>query len=104
MKTTDFRSLAGAAAIGSAALLFSVSAIAHEPEKHASDAEAPDCAAMMDMNAEEMDQDDPVVQAMMEQCRGHMDAMDHGNGSDGTSDHADRHGGQAPPEPSRHEH
>ncbi len=104
MKTTCFRSLAGAAAIGSAALLFSGIAVAHEPEKHAKDAEAPDCAAMMDMKAEEMDQDDPIVQAMMEQCRGHMDTMDHGSGSDGTSDHAEGHGGQEPSEPSQHEH
>lgn len=101
MKTTCFRSLAGAAVIGSAALLFSVSAVAHEPEKHAKDAETPDCAAMLDMNADEMDQDDPIVQAMMQQCRDHIDSMDHGSMSEDGSDHAEGHGGE---KTSQHHH
>lgn len=105
MKTTDFRSLAGAAVIGGSAALFSLGAVAHEPEKHAKDAQAPDCSAMMDMKDENMDKDDPVVQAMMEQCRDHMDSMDHDSMSaDRSSDHADGHGEQEPSEPSQHEH
>lgn len=72
------------------ALLLALNASAHEPEKHAKNAEAPDCAALQHMNHDEMDKDDPVMQAMMEQCMSDMQAMDgHSESSEDTGHHGD---------------
>ncbi len=46
---------------------------AHSPEEHAQNGEDPNCAAMQTMDHSNMDMDDPVMQAMMEKCMGHMD-------------------------------
>lgn len=77
-------------------LILSLSASAHEPEKHAKNAEAPDCAAMQHTNPDEMDENDPVMQAMMEQCKSDMQAMnDHSESSEDTG----HHGADAQAEP-----
>jgi len=44
------------------------SAQAHEPKEHMKDAEKPDCTAMKNMDHSKMDMNDPVMQAMMQQC------------------------------------
>ncbi|MEQ8483982.1 MAG: hypothetical protein RIB46_06435 [Pseudomonadales bacterium] len=84
------------------ALLVSLSVAAHEPEKHAEGAQAPDCAAMKDMDSATMDKDDPVMQAMMEQCKGHMESMGHSKPS---ADSGQRdHGNEKASEGSAHDH
>lgn len=45
-----------------------LSAQAHDPKEHMKDAEKPDCAAMKNMDHSKMDMNDPVMQAMMQQC------------------------------------
>lgn len=105
MKNFHYRSLLCVAAIGGSVLLFSLGAGAHEPEKHAKkDAQAPDCNAMMDMQDGKMDNDDPVVQAMMEQCKDHMDSVDHRGMSEGNADQSDSHGRETSSESSQHKH
>ena len=47
------------------ALLLALSAQAHDPKEHMKEAQAPDCAAMKDMDHSKMDMKDPVMQAMM---------------------------------------
>lgn len=58
------------------ALLLALSAQAHEPKEHMN--EAPDCAAMKDMDHSKMDMKDPVMQAIMQRCMKamHLDAED----------------------------
>lgn len=105
MKLNHRRSrTAVAIAIGACISLYSLGAFAHAPEEHAKDAQAPDCSAMTEMNVEQMDKNDPVVQAMMEQCAGHMDAMDHGTMAGGNSDHTDGHNEEKPSESPEHQH
>ena len=50
------------------ALLLALSAQAHDPKEHMKEAQAPDCAAMKDMDHSKMDMKDPVMQAMMKKC------------------------------------
>jgi hypothetical protein len=67
MGTKLFRSLLAATAV-----LVTVPAMAHDPSEHMDTAEKPDCTAMNDRGHEEMNTNDPVVQAMMKKC---MNAM-----------------------------
>ena len=48
------------------------SAQAHEPKEHMKDAQKPDCTAMKNMDHNKMDMNDPVMQAMMQQCKNNM--------------------------------
>lgn len=50
------------------AMLLALSAQAHSPKEHMKEAQAPDCAAMKDMDHSKMDMNDPVMQAMMKKC------------------------------------
>ena len=63
MKTKRFTPIIAIAALGIA-----FSAQAHDPKEHMTDAEKPDCTAMKNMDHSEMDMNDPVMQAMMQQC------------------------------------
>jgi hypothetical protein len=63
MKIQHFAKIIGFAALGIA-----FSAQAHDPKEHMKDAEDPNCAAMKTMDHSKMDMNDPVMQAMMEQC------------------------------------
>jgi hypothetical protein len=63
MKTKIFTSI-----LTFSTLVFSLSAHAHDPKEHMQNAEKPDCAAMKNMDNSKMDMNDPVMQAMMEQC------------------------------------
>lgn len=73
--------------IGCAALSSALSAQAHDPKEHMKDAEKPDCTAMDSMDHSKMDMNDPVMQAMMQQC---MKGMHHNN--------SDKNEAQADPE------
>lgn len=64
-------------------LMLALSVQAHEPKEHMN--EAPDCAAMKDMDHSSMSMDDPVMQAMMQKC---MKAM-HQNEDDSHDDKTD---------------
>lgn len=61
-------------AVALSALAFTLSAQAHDPKEHMKVAEKPDCAAMKNMDHKNMDMNDPVMQAMMQQC---MKEMNH---------------------------
>ena len=53
------------------------SAFAHDAGMHMQDeSPAPDCAQMKDMDSKKMDKDDPLMKALMEQCKG---SMGHGD-------------------------
>ncbi|ALS99436.1 hypothetical protein [Lacimicrobium alkaliphilum] len=67
-----------------AILPYALSVHAHDPKEHMKNAEAPDCAAMKNMDHEEMDMNDPVMQAMMKKCM----KMMHHNEKDSHEDHA----------------
>lgn len=58
------------------ALGMSLSAQAHDPKEHMKDAEVPNCAPVVNMDLSEIDKDDPVMQAIMKQCRKHLDHAD----------------------------
>tara|TARA_R110001599_G_C12253838_1_gene659858 strand:+ start:2935 stop:3285 length:351 start_codon:yes stop_codon:yes gene_type:complete len=61
--------------IAISALLFALSAQAHDPKEHMQSAEQPDCTAMKDMDQTKMDMNDPVTQAMMQKCMKGMQGM-----------------------------
>lgn len=50
------------------AMLLALSAQAHDPKDHVTEAQAPDCSAMKGMDHSNMDVKDPVMQAMMQKC------------------------------------
>lgn len=50
------------------ALMLALSTQAHDPNEHANESQAPDCAAMESMDHTKMDMNDPVTQAMMQKC------------------------------------
>lgn len=82
MKTRLFISLAAIPA-----LLLAVAAEAHDPAEHMKNGESPDCAAMHDMDHSKMDMNDPVMQAMMQQCaedahQHEADSTEHGSQHD----------------------
>lgn len=54
-----------------------ISAQAHDPKEHMTDAEKPDCAAMKDMDHSKMDMNDPVTMAMMKKCKDSSQVEDH---------------------------
>ncbi|HCS27427.1 MAG TPA: hypothetical protein DIW43_08225 [Spongiibacteraceae bacterium] len=57
------------AAVWLLSLLFvSTATLAHSPDKHKKSPEKPKCEAMENMSQDEMNPDDPVVQAMMKKC------------------------------------
>jgi hypothetical protein len=49
---------------------YTINAYAHDPKEHAKEKEkqAPNCAAMQDMEKSKMDKSDPVMMAMMKKC------------------------------------
>ena len=49
---------------------YTINAHAHDPKEHAKENEkqAPNCAAMQDMEKDKMDKNDPVMMAMMKKC------------------------------------
>lgn len=57
---------------------------AHGGEEEPAINEAPNCEALKEMDSAGMGMDDPVMQAMMQQCE---------NDSEGTESHDDDHGG-----------
>ena len=67
-------------------LMASVSgAWAHSAEEHMKNAEEADCSAMEGMDMSNMDENDPVMQAMMKKCMKQMHASDDGDAS--TAEH-----------------
>lgn len=98
MKTLRYKFLAG-----TLVLVATMSAQAHAPEEYSKQAEKPNCAAMKDMDHSQMDRDDPVMMAMMQQC---MNAM-HQNENTSDKDHADDSGaarGKDAEVPANHQH
>ena len=99
-----FTRLVGALALGSILQV----AVAHDPAEHAKEvqdkAAGPDCAAMQDMDHSKMDMEDPIMQAMMSQCEGHMDhdQMEHMDGMSGM-DHRSTSDASSEP-PASHDH
>lgn len=73
------------------AMLLALSALAHDPKEHMKEAQAPDCAAMKDMDHSKMDMKDAVMQAMMQKCMKAMHKDEEGsheaNGDKGHHDH-----------------
>ena len=64
--------------LNTAALLFAVSAYSHAPELHKKEgAEKPQCAEFAKMDHSTMDMNDPIVQAMMVQCKDWLDDTHH---------------------------
>ncbi|MFT6914223.1 MAG: hypothetical protein ACJAWL_000511 [Motiliproteus sp.] len=61
------------------ALMLAFSAQAHSEKEHMKTAENPDCTAMSTMDQGDMDMNDPVVMAMMQQCMSDMSSMKHGS-------------------------
>ena len=55
-------------AITVASLFISTTVLAHDPSKHAATKEKPNCEAMHKMDSSDMDMNDPIMQAMMQQC------------------------------------
>ena len=53
-------------------LILSFSAQAHDPSEHMETAEKPDCTMMETMDHSNMDQSDPVMQAIMMKCMKNM--------------------------------
>lgn len=79
------------------ALMLALSAQAHNPEEHINKGEAPNCAAMKDMDHSKMDMNDTVMQAMMQKCMPKDEVMS----KDGDADH-DMEAGVK--KPSEHQH
>jgi len=65
------------------ALMLALSAQAHSPEEHINKGQAPNCAAMKDMDHSKIDMNDPVMQAMMQKCM----PQDEAASEDGHSSH-----------------
>ena len=51
-----------------AAMIWASATQAHDPSEHQGAAESPDCEKMKELDHSKMDMNDPVMQAMMEQC------------------------------------
>ncbi len=49
----------------------STTAFAHDPSEHKNDSEQPNCEALNTMDHTKMDVNDPIIQAIMEQCGTH---------------------------------
>jgi len=65
-------------------LLLPVSGHAHDPSLHTEKSEAPECAALEDMDIDEGNEDDPVVQALKKKCEAalHHEPESQNTGSD----------------------
>lgn len=50
-------------------LVATMQVTAHDPSEHMAGGEAPDCAAMHQPGAPNMNMNDPVAQAMMKKCK-----------------------------------
>ncbi len=80
MKKSVFKKLA---AYFISSLVFINASYAHEASKHKSkNGEKPKCAAMKNMDHSKMDENDPIMQAMMQQCMG-----DHHSDVENKDDH-----------------
>lgn len=55
-------------ALAVSTLAFMLSAQAHDPKEHMNNAEKPNCSAINNSDHNNMDMDDPIMQAMMKQC------------------------------------
>jgi len=77
--------------------MLAISAQAHNPEEHINKGQAPNCAAMKDMDHSKMDMSDPVMQAMMQKCMPQDETMS----KDG---HADHDMGTDAKKPAEHQH
>jgi len=90
------------------ALLLALSAQAHDPKEHMKEAQAPDCAAMKDMDHSKMDMNDPVMQAMMKKCMKAMhkdEAESHeAHGDKGHTDHGNHDEKSDEKKPAKHQH
>lgn len=68
----------------------SLPSFAHDPKLHKQEgAAAPDCTQMKDMDMNKMDRNDPVMKAMHEKCKGHMDHENMKNGDQQSHDMKD---------------
>ncbi len=67
----NFKKLSPIVAIVTFGVAFS--AQAHDPKEHMKNNEKPNCAALKEMDTSKMDNNDPVMQAMMKQCMNNMD-------------------------------
>ncbi|MDA3869017.1 MAG: hypothetical protein PF589_03530 [Gammaproteobacteria bacterium] len=85
------------------AILLALSAHAHEPREHMKEAQAPDCAAMKDMDHSKMDMTDQVILAMMQKCMKamHPDKEDSHEGHTEQGRHDDK---TAAKKPAKHQH
>ncbi len=61
-------------------LLVSMLVTAHDPKEHAKETEAPQCEALASMDQSEIDENDPVMQAVYAKCRQAMAEGHHGEG------------------------
>lgn len=52
---------------------YAMNAAAHDPKEHAKEKQAPNCAAMQEMEMGKMDKNDPVMMAMMKKCHKQME-------------------------------
>ena len=90
------------------ALLLALSAQAHDPKEHMKESQAPDCAAMKDMDHSKMDMKDPVMQAMMKKCMKAMHKDEEGSheahGDKGHTDHGNHDEKSDEKKPAKHQH
>ncbi|MFT5721332.1 MAG: hypothetical protein ACI9W6_001645 [Motiliproteus sp.] len=86
------------------ALMLAFSVQAHSEKEHMQTAENPDCAAMSTMDHGNMDMNDPVVMAMMQQCMSDMSTMQHGSAEAEDAESASHGHGSADAENSSHGH
>lgn len=85
------------------ALLIALSAQAYDPEENRKEAQAPNCAAMKDMDHSKMNMKDPVMQAMMQECMKAMHGDENGT-HEGDADHS-KHGEKVGvKQPTQHQH
>lgn len=80
------------------------STFAHDPKEHMKNVESPNCAAMKNMDHSNMDKNDPVMQAMMKQCKKEMyhDEGDHSKDHKDASN--DEHTKDSEKQHSEHQH
>ncbi len=88
--------------IALSAMAIAFTAQAHDPKEHMKDAQAPDCAAMKDMDHSKMDMDDPVTQAIMKKCMQDMHHDSSENHQHSDDHHSDKVGSKVQ-HPEQHE-
>ena len=67
------------------------SAYAHDPSEHTSKAEKPKCEAMENMDQSKMNENDPVMLAMMKKCKAAHDDDGQGEHHQSSSDDENSH-------------